>query len=177
MWLVPSTWNQLHWSSIARAKFERCILNPWSQMDYTGACFSLDGISLAGGLNSTWFTPRMASVDGTTTLICDQKLDRLLLISAAQATHLTQARSAQESTQQELLKLVEKVDKLAEQLEAVRAGKTAPNTGKIPRAVCVSNIIAMHGWISDVSHSVHVLYIFFYFCISSLCGLSYGVNL
>ena len=87
----------------------------------------------------------MASVDGTTTLICDQKLDRLLLISAAQATHLTQARSAQESTQQELLKLVEKVDKLAEQLEAVRAGKTAPNTGKIPRAVCVSNIIAMHG--------------------------------
>ena len=98
MWLVPSTWNQLHWSSIAQAKFERCILNPWSQMDYTGACFSLDGISLTGGLNSTWFTPRMASVDGTTTLICDQKLDRLLLISAAQATHLTQARSAQKHT-------------------------------------------------------------------------------
>ena len=114
-------------------------------MDSTGACFSLDGVSLTGGLNSTRFTPRMSSVDGTTTLTINQKLDRLLSISAAQATQLTQARSAQESTQQELLKLGEKVDKLEEQLEAVRAGKIAPNAGKIPRAVSVSNIIAMHG--------------------------------
>ena len=90
-------------------------------MDATGACFSLDGVSLTSGLNSTRFTPRMASVDGTTTLALNQKLDHLLLISAAQATQLTQAQSAQESTQQELLKLSEKVDKLTEQLEAVRA--------------------------------------------------------
>ena len=114
-------------------------------MDSTGACFSLDGVSLTSGLNSTRFTPRMASIDGTTTLALNQKLDRLLSISAAQATQLTQAKSAQESTQQELMKLAEKVDKLTEQLEAVKAGKTAPSTGKIPRAISVSNIIALHG--------------------------------
>ena len=45
--------------------------------------FSLDGVSLTSGLNSTRFTPRMASVDGTTILALNQKLDRLLLISAA----------------------------------------------------------------------------------------------
>ena len=54
----------------------------------------------------------------------------------------------QESTQQELLKLFEKVDKLTEQLVAVRAGMTAPNTRKIPRAVSVSNIIAIYAWVN-----------------------------
>ena len=77
-------------------------------MDSTGACFSLDDVSLTGGLNSKRFTPRMSSVDGTTTLTINQKLS----ISAAQATKLIQARTAQESTQQEFLKLVEKLDKL-----------------------------------------------------------------
>ena len=81
-------------------------------MDSTGACFSLDDVSLTGGLNSKRFTPRMSSVDGTTTLTINQKLDHLLSISAAQTTKLIQARSAQENTQQEFLKLVEKLDKL-----------------------------------------------------------------
>ena len=107
-------------------------------MDSTGACYSLDGVSLTGGLNSTRFTPARPSLDGTTIVTVNQKLDRLLSVSATQSTQLTHATSAQESTQQELRKLTEEVSRLKEQLDAVRAAKTSGEMKKIPRAVSVS---------------------------------------
>lgn len=104
----------------------------------TGACYTLDGVSLTGGLNSTRFTRTMPSLDGTTVLTMNQKLDRLLSVSATQATQLTHATSAQESTQQEVKNLAAQVGRLKEQLDEVRAVKTTEAMRKIPRAVSVS---------------------------------------
>ena len=107
-------------------------------MDSTGACYSSDGVSLTGGLNSTRYTPTMPSLDRTAIVTMNQKLDRLLSVSANQANQLTHAASAQETTQREVKKLGEEVSRLKEQLEAVRAVKTTEEMKRIPRAVSVS---------------------------------------
>lgn len=113
-------------------------------MDSSGACYSLDGVSLTGGLNSTRFSPTMPSIDGTPVLTLNQKLDRLLTASATQANQLSQATSVQESTQDELKYLAAQVTMLKEQLHELRSGKSQSEAmRKIPRSVSVSQQLAL----------------------------------
>ena len=112
-------------------------------MDCSGACYSLDGVSLTGGLNSTRFTSSMPSLDGTSVLTLNQKLDRLLSASATQAVQLTQATSVQESTQEDVKYLSAQVTMLKEQLHELKSVKSSEAMRKIPRSVSVSQQLAL----------------------------------
>ena len=112
-------------------------------MDHSGACYTVDGVSLTGGLNSTRFTSSMPSVDVTSVLTLNQKLDRLLSASATQAAQLTQATSVQESTQENVKHLTAQVTILKEQLNELKRVKSLEAMRKIPRSVSVSQQLAL----------------------------------
>ena len=113
-------------------------------MDSSGACYSLDGVSLTGRLNSTRYTPSMPSLDGTPVLTLNQKLDHLLTASVTQANQLSQATSERESTQDEVKNLAAQVTMLKEQLHELRSGKSQSGaTRKRPRSVSVSQQLAL----------------------------------